>query len=333
MARAHRVALSGRSLEIQDRPCARTYGTGRERSYNPTMRFLTAAFVNGCLLILGSIAPVWAQGTVEAASHSGWYVGGSIGASWASELDQEGWNREATCYPTDACFNTEPTPPISGYRWRYTVGASVGARYEIAVGRVIDRFRLELSLAQRKNGLDQMFRGITYYDGTPIGARSGGSVVSNPQASIDHLRVRTLALQAYYDFPVSTGPIVPYLGIGVGPAFATVSGLRFSTRYEDTSANAPAYDPPLSFYNSRQEEDISDTVPAAHLHAGADYRLNDRTLLGLRLSYSMLGAIEASGTYASHPWHAEDPELRNHNRFTGVRDWTLALTFKRRFGN
>ena len=89
----------------------------------------------------------------------------------------------------------------------------------------------------------------------------------------------------------------------------------------------------MSFYNSRQEEDISDTVPAAHLHAGADYRLNDRTLLGLRLSYSMLGAIEASGIYASHPWHAEDPELRNHNGFTGARDWTLALTFKRRFGN
>ena len=297
------------------------------------MRFLTAVVLNGCFFLLGSLAPAWPQGTAGAASPSGWYLGGSIGASWASELDQEGWNREATCYPTDPCFDADPTPTIPGYRWRYKVGAPAGTRYEVAVGRIFGRFRLELSLAQRKNGLDQMFSSISYYDGTPIGARSGGTVVSNPQASIDHLRVRTLAFQAYYDFPIANGPIVPYVGFGAGPAFATVSGVRFSTRYEDTSANAPAYDPPLSFYDSHQDEDLSDTVPAAHLHVGADYRLNDRTRLGFRLSHSMLGAIGASGTYTSHPWHAEDPQLLNHNRFNKARDWTLALTFQRRFGN
>ena len=119
----------------------------------------------------------------------------------------------------------------------------------------------------------------------------------------------------------------------MGPAFATISGLRFSTQYEDTSADAPAYDPPLSFYDSRQEDDISDTVLAARLHTGIDYGLNDRTRLGLRLSYSILGPVEAFGVYLSHPWHAEDPGFRNHNRFSGARDWTLALTFQRRFGN
>ena len=157
-------------------------------------------------------------------------MGGSIGAGWASELDQEGWNREATCYPDNACFDADPISQIPGYRWRYAVAAAAGARYE------------------------------------------------SPWA-------------------------------------------------------APAYVPPLAFYDSHQDEDLTDTVPAAHLHVGADYRLDDRTQLGLRLSYSMLGAIEDSGAYASHPWHAEDPKLRNHNMFTGARDWTLALTFKRRFDN
>ena len=55
------------------------------------------------------------------------------------------------------------------------------------------------------------------------------------------------------------------------------------------------------------DEDLTDTVLAAHLHVGADYRLDDHTQLGLRLSYSMLGAIEDSGAYTSHRWHAEDP--------------------------
>ena len=109
--------------------------------------------------------------------------------------------------------------------------------------------------------------------------------------------------------------------------------MHFSTDYEDTSGNAQAYDPPLSFYNSRQDADLSDTVLAGHLYAGADYGLNTKTLLGLKLTYSMMGAIESSGGYSFHPFHKRDPDLPNHNTFTGARYWTLALTVKRLFGN
>ena len=31
-------------------------------------------------------------------------------------IQQEGWNRETLCYPTDACFDADPAPKISGYR-------------------------------------------------------------------------------------------------------------------------------------------------------------------------------------------------------------------------
>ena len=165
-------------------------------------------------------------------------------------------------------------------------------------------------------------------------ARRGGSVVSNGRASIDHLIVRTLAFNAYYDFPdASYRGISPYLGAGLGPAFVEVSGVHFSTDYQDTSGSTQAYDPPLSFYNSRQDADLSDTVLAGHLHAGADYGLNDKTLLGLKLTYSMISDIEASGGYSLHPFHERDPDLPNHNAFTGSRYWTLTLTVKRLFGN
>ena len=72
---------------------------------------------------------------------------------------------------------------------------------------------------------------------------------------------------------------------------------------------------------------------AGHLHAGADYSLNDKTLLGLKLTYSMMGNIEASGGYSLHPFHERDPDFPNHNTFTGPRYWTLAFTVKRLFGN
>ena len=90
---------------------------------------------------------------------------------------------------------------------------------------------------------------------------------------------------------------------------------------------------PLSFYNSRQDADLSDTILAVHLYAGADYSLNDKTLLGLKLTYSMTGNIEAISGYSLHPLHERDPDFPNHNTFTGARYWTLSFTVKFLFGN
>ena len=266
-------------------------------------------------------------------SRSGWYIGGDIGSNRASDMDQEGWNRETTCYPTDACFDADPVPAIPGYRWRYDIDAAPGAAFELLAGRIFNRTRLELSLARRKNNTDQMFRGITYYDGTPGEKRRGSTVASNARNSIDNLTVHTLALNAYYDFPDVYRGISPYVGLGLGPAFVKVSGVHFSTHYEDTSGNAQAYDPPLSFYDSRQEADLRDTVLAGHLHAGADCNLKDRILLGLKLTYSMVGDIASAGGYSVHPFHERDPDFTNHNTFTGPHYRTLSFTVKFLFGH
>ena len=163
--------------------------------------FITSAV--GGFLILCPIVGVAAQGP----SRSEWYLGGGIGSNWASDMSQEGWNRETTCYPTDGCFDADPVPELSGYRWRYDIAAAAGAVFEVSAGRFFDRTRLEFSLRQRENGLNQMFRSITEYDGTPLRERSGSSVVSTSQASIDHLTVRTLTLNAYYEFPETFGRI------------------------------------------------------------------------------------------------------------------------------
>ena len=291
------------------------------------------AFTVGGMLVLGLASDVGAQSGAGGTPRAGWYVGGSIGATWASDIDQEGWNRDPRCYPTDACFDADPVPDISGYRWRYDIDAAAGAVFAISTGLILDRTRLELSLAQHKNSLGQMFRSITDYDGMTMEERRGSSVVSSTEASIDNLIVRTLAFNAYYDFPGTYRGIAPYLGAGLGPAFVEVAGVHFSSEYEDTSGNAQAHDPPLSFYNSRQDVNLSDTVLVGHLHAGADYSLNDKTVLGLQLTYSMMGDIEASSGYSRHPLHERDPDFPNHNTFTGARFWTLTLTVKRLFGN
>ena len=294
---------------------------------------LFVASAIGGILVLGPVSDAVAQSGSGGPPRFGWYIGGGIGPNWASGMDQEGWNRETTCYPTDTCFDADPVPEVSGYRWRYDIASAAGAAFEITAGHIFDCIRLELSFAQRKNGLNQMFRSITDYDGMPMEERSGATAVSNARASIDHLSVSTLAFNAYYDFPDAYRGISPYLGAGLGPAFVEVSGVHFSTDYKDTSGTAQAYDPPLSFYNSRQDEDLSDTVLAGHLHAGADYGLNAKTLLGLKLTYSMMGDIESSGGYSLHPFHERDPDFPNHNTFTGPHYWTLSFTVKFLFGN
>ena len=78
------------------------------------------------------------------------------------------------------------------------------------------------------------------------------------------------------------------------PAAAKVA-TQPSNEYEDTSGNVPADDHPVSFYNSRQDADLSDTVLAGYLYAGADYRLHDKTVLGWLLWLHHRGAAEGPG--------------------------------------
>ena len=52
-----------------------------------------------------------AQSGTGVSPRSSSYIGGGIGSNWASDLDQEGRNRETTCYPTDDLFRCEPCFP------------------------------------------------------------------------------------------------------------------------------------------------------------------------------------------------------------------------------
>ena len=283
------------------------------------------------ILVLLSASGASAQGAAEQ-PRSGWYVGGGVGADWASNIMQSGWNRDPLCYPTDACFDLDPRPEVSGYRWHYDVAAATGPVFEISAGLIANRARVELAFGQKWNDLDQMFLSVTDYDGVAMEGRVGSTVTSDTSSSIDHLAVRMLTVNAYYDFP-AWSVVSPYLGAGVGPAFVTVAGVRFSDMYRDTAVNGDVHDPPLSFYNASLDDDLSDTVLAGHLHAGADFRLADRTWLGLKLTYSMLGDIETSGGYDLHAAQAFDPDFEHHDTFAGARSWSLMLTVKYFFDN
>lgn len=265
---------------------------------------------------------------------SGWYIGGGIGASWTSRMDQEGWNRDTYCYPDSGCEpEGRPSPDIPGYRWMYALDLDAGTAFEISVGRMFNNWRLEFSAAQRNNAIAQQFKDINYLDGrrppSPADNSPRKHVTSNATARIDDLTTRTLSVNAYYDFTDVFERITPYVGVGLGVAFVEISGIHFSTRYEDTADPARV----LSEFDSSQDDDLSDTVLVGNFYAGTDYGLTDRTLLGVKLAYSMMGAVEYMGAYAMHPMHARDPAFPNNNTFSGPRQFSVMFTAKYLFGD
>ena len=290
---------------------------------------ITAA---GVLFAIGSSAGAAEPAGDGESARAGWYLSAGIGAGRASNLSQEGWNRDTFCYPDAACFDQAPTPGVPGYRWRYDIGLDSGGEFDLSAGRFFGRARLELAAAQKKNGVSQMFSGIGYSDGTAIQPRPGGAVASNARGFIDDMRTRSLSLDGYYDFPGAWGRISPYIGAGLGLASVEIAGAHFSTDYRDTSGAGPSYDPPLSFYNSVQNADFDDTVFVWHLHAGADYPLSDSASLGLKLTRSAAGDLKSTDIYDIHPMHAQDPGFTGANTFSGARTWMLTLTVRRRLG-
>ena len=290
------------------------------------MRVMRTIWAIVVLLATGSAA----RAADEALARSGWYLGAGLGAVWGSGLKQAGWNRDAFCYPDAACFDEEPVPSVPGYRWRYDIALDSGTAFELSLGRFFGRTRLELAVAQRTNDTRQMFTGIEYHDGASIQPRAGGTVASNGGGTIDRRRVRSVTLDAFYDFPGAWGAITPYVGAGLGQASMEMAGVRFSSDYRNVSAAAEDYEPPLSFYNSVQDTNLDDTALVWRLHAGADYALSRRSTIGLRLTRSATGDIEDVSGYVTHPMHGLDPAFTNTNAFSGARNWILILAFKRR---
>lgn len=276
---------------------------------------------------------VWAQSEETRRPRSGWYAGVTLGLNRANDIDQEGWNRDTFCYPTDACFDLDPIPTISGYRWRYNNEAASGHAFQVSIGRIFDRKRVELAISQRMNGIDQIFQSVTNFDGVPMEDREGGTIDSNTRSSIDDLVVRSLSLNAYYDLPVGQRGFSSYVGVGLGAARVAMTGTHYSDNHTETSGSGQVYDPPLSFYNGRQEGDLGDVVLIGTLHAGAEYPVGDRTMLGLKLTYSVTGGMEVRGEYEIHPMHSIDPDFSSHNSFAGVRLWTLTLNARRLIDN
>ena len=282
------------------------------------MKWVSKAKSVIALLGLGTLLS--APGMADDTQRAGWYVGAGAGVNWVSDLKQAGWNRDTICYPVDDCSNKDS---IGGYRWFYDLDTDRGSLLELSIGKAMGNLRLELSASRRKNDIDQKFTGITYFDGTQILSNSMSNYTSTTTVSIDDLRTESLQLNAYYDFPNLHSRITPYLGAGIGISRVEIHGLFFKNEYACTQGCNADLSPPAA-YNSSQDNDLRDTVFSRHLHAGADYRLKDNLLLGLKITYSEMDDMRDTGGYIDHPI----PDELNHTKISDMDHWSLTLGLK-----
>ena len=291
------------------------------------MRFLSRKqYVITAALAVCAIFGAAGAGGAQEAKPAGWYVGLGLGINKTTGVEQAGHNRDNICYPEDDCSHLAGGAP-EGYRWYYDLDADDGAAFEISVGRTLGAFRLELALAQRKNDIEQKFKDITYLDGSRSMPARDSNYESRTSGGVDELTTRTLSLNAYYDFSIAGSRFTPYVGAGAGVSFVELSGVYFEAWY---SCKDPSTDCDMpEQYNGRQNEDLTDTVLSAHLHAGLDYRMSDRMQLGLKLTYSVVGDMEdVKGGYDFHPVAG----LSNFTTISGMNHWSVMFGVKYFFG-
>ena len=284
------------------------------------MRLLDIAVLAGCA----------SAGLTTVAETPSWYVTTSIGYGQKSGMDQVGSNRDTFCYPTEACFLETPVPRVPGYRWRYAIDLDAGSGFELGVGRELDNWRFELTAVSAAHDTTQTFTAIEYLDGSPL-LPGDGTVFADIEATIDHVATATFALSV--SRKASVGRMNAYFGAGAGRALVVVRGLRFRANYRSDSA--AQFDPPLSFYDSRQHDDLFTYTLHMLIHVGAEYPLNDRIHLGARLTYSHVGDIRDRSSYRDHPMHGEQDsftDFKNENTFDAASGWQVSATFRYRLG-
>ena len=304
--------------------------TGRVQAPQPTvrngMRSMSAP-TRVMLVALGLGGVFLAAADRSAAGEyrpSGWYLATGAGVTSTSGIEQAGWNRDTTCYPDDDCGHLAGVAP-TGYRWFYDLQAERGTAAEMALGRRLGPLRLEVALTQRRNGVGQAFAGITYLEGSRLRPAADSDYESSSTGSVDDLTTRTVSLNAYHDVRIDESPITPYVGAGLGISFVELSGLYYESRYR-CKADVACDDP--GQYDGRQNVAVSDVVPSGHLYVGADVAIGRRLLVDLKLSYSIIGDIEDQDAYAFH----KVPDLTSTTSVRGIRQWSLILGVRYRFG-
>jgi len=257
--------------------------------------------------------------------NSNWYIDLGAGPAFSGDLAQEGFNFDPFCYPGYLCDSGSVTVENlqPGYRWFYEIPTDLGFAFQVGAGREHGSLRIDLNFRYSSRNLGQIFSQITLLDGSPVPEYDPNSgVISTVTATIGRLKITSVRINTFLDlFPSQGRTFRPYLGIGTGVSRATVTDLYFEERF---SCEIPPCKGDISSYDSGQNEDLQDIVLLAGGHAGFEYVLTDKILIGIRFSYTLHQDLSSEGTYFEH----KQQNLTNSNNFGNLNLITTMATVR-----
>lgn len=235
----------------------------------PAAPLVSLNFTTGKILAVTVALTLLVAGRVHAETADDWYVAGAITGSALKKPDQ-----------------TIANAPTPGATLRVTNDVDFGWGGQVAVGRTLGSFRLEVEVGRTENDSS------SYSATSPI-------QITLPQDGKNNA-TRYMA-NAYYDLPQGSLPVRFYIGLGAGAADAHVTTFA-------APARAPAAPP-------SQLLDIKETVFAYQLMGGFSRMLTQN--LGITVQYRWFDA----GTIKGHDSRGERAtrEMAGSNVDVGLR--------------
>lgn len=210
----------------------------------------------------------------------------------------------------------DATPPLTS--WTNSFGDGNGIRAGMAFGYDWGAVRLELEYAYRATAYDDR-ADTDIFDDVTVDKRE--QEIEQAYGEIDDLRSHGAFVNVYYDFGSSPSSWTPYVGVGVGGERSSLDYRSIWKRNDDPERISTFEDPLLqaklagttTVGNAR----VTASTLGFQLLGGADYRLGEQTLLGVKLRWVDFQEFESDGT----PWR----QLRSHESTVG-RSETILYT-------
>ena len=307
--------------------------------------FLVAAAVVGLVL-----APGLARGQ--------FYVGGNIGAGFASGLALAGSDNDRTAV-CDEFINplfadvpgcTDPVRPGDSWMGQFDgavgilAGAAAGYSFRDRLpGRLLGRFRLEM---------EYFHRGLAYSDeGTDIQFSSGPAVIAHQTGEyvlsedrLGRFAGRNVFGNLYFDF-FGAGRFTPWVGFGGGVGFTDVEygalGLLNSDPARITSGaglpNADQIARNLAGTVISEQADLHDTLFGYQVLFGVDYALTESVSLGVKGRWVDFDTFRDGGTWDRLRSHESQLRLDGSEpvvyeiELDGVESFGVSLDLKYHF--
>lgn len=254
--------------------------------------------------------------TSRTAAQDGWYLRTNLGFAVAPGLTLDArdndWSTRCDKLSNPGLGETAAdecasTPPITG--WTHEVGRGNGMQSVLALGyswsglRVEGEYIYRTTTYARGQGESQVIDEVTQ--------QKNRQELETIDGGLEDLLAHGVFANVYYDFR-SDSPFTPYFGVGLGLTSTSLDYYGRFKRNDDPDAISTFEDPlrkaRLAGTTTIGRHKLNDMLTAYQAVLGADYALNEKVGIGLRVRWAKFSEFDAGDQWT---------QLRSHESSVG----------------